>query len=198
MFGKVVQNGSKLGRDSLSEAAFGATTGNEIKSSAEPSDWYAIQTRYRCEKKVGVALERKGIVAFIPLLQEIHRWSDRKQKVEVPLFSGYAFAQVELSANLRRTVLQTEGVIAFVGAGDELTPVPPRQIEDLRRLLRQKLPCALSPFLTTGQRVRIRGGCLDGLEGLLQKNDAKRLVISIESIQRAVAVQIEGYELELI
>jgi hypothetical protein len=56
----------------------------------------------------------------------------------------------------------------------------------------------LSPFLTTGQRVRIRGGCLDGLEGLLQKNDAKRLVISIESIQRAVAVQIEGYELELI
>jgi hypothetical protein len=56
----------------------------------------------------------------------------------------------------------------------------------------------LSPFLTAGQRVRIRGGCLDGLEGILKENDASHLVISIESIQRSVAVQIEGYELELI
>jgi transcription antitermination factor NusG len=65
-------------------------------------------------------------------------------------------------------------------------------------LLVQKLRCALSPFLTAGQRVRIRGGCLDGLEGILKENDASHLVISIESIQRSVAVQIEGYELELI
>jgi hypothetical protein len=49
-----------------------------------------------------------------------------------------------------------------------------------------------------GRRVRIRGGCLDGLEGILEQNQEKSLVISIESIQRSVAIKIEGYELELI
>ncbi len=194
--GKFVQNAPKLNRDSVSEAVPDAVSGSRFCS--ERVVWYAIQTRYRYEKKVTRALDRKGIATFLPLLQEIHRWSDREQKIETPLFPGYTFAQVELTAGTRKSVLQTGGVIAWVGSQDEVTPIPPRQIEDLRRLLGQKLRCSLSPFLTSGQRVRIRGGCLDGLEGILEKNEAARLVISIESIQRSIAIQIEGYELELI
>jgi len=161
-------------------------------------EWYAIQTRYRCEKKVTHLLNRKGLETFIPLLVATHRWSDRKKAIHTPLFSGYTFARLELSPNLRKTVLQTAGVIAFVASGGETTPVPASQVEDLRRLLSQKVPCALAPFLNVGQRVRVRGGCLDGLEGILAQNDAKRLVVSIEPIQRSLAIQIDGYELELI
>ena len=193
-----MQNASKLNRDSISEAVPDAVTASAVRFCSERVEWYAIQTRCRFEKKVTRALERKGITTFLPLLQEVHRWSDREQKIETPLFPGYTFAQVELSAGTRRAVLQTEGVVAWVGSQDEVRSIPQRQIEDLRRLLSQKLRCSLSPFLTAGQRVRIRGGCLDGLEGLLEKNDAARLVISIASIQRSIAIQIEGYELELI
>jgi transcription antitermination factor NusG len=162
------------------------------------SEWYAIQTRYRCEKKVTHSLNRKGLETFLPLLAETHRWSDRKKAIQTPLFSRYTFARLELSSHLRHVVLQTEGVIGFVASGGEIIPVPPRQVEDLRRLLSQEVPCALAPFLKVGRRVRIRGGCLDGLEGILAQNDPKHLVVSIESIQRSVAIQIDGYELELI
>ena len=88
--------------------------------------------------------------------------------------------------------------MGFVSTHGDASSVPSRQIDDLRRLLGQKTPCALRPFLTIGQRVRIRGGCLDGLEGILSHSSQKTLVISVECIQRSVEVTIEGYELELV
>jgi len=194
---KVVENVAKAGRDLIS----GALPAPPLASQCDQPngcEWYAIQTRYRCEKKVTHALNRKGLETFIPLLVETHRWSDRKKAIHAPLFSGYTFARLQLSPNLRKTVLQTEGVMGFVASGGEIIPVPSRQLEDLRRLLSQKVPCALAPFLNVGRRVRVRGGCLDGLEGILAQNDAKHLVVSFESIQRSVAVQIDGYELEMI
>lgn len=74
--------------------------------------------------------------------------------------------------------------------------VPKNQIEHLQLLLARKVPCSLHPFLSVGQRVRIQGGCLHGLEGILAQNEERRLVISIASIQRAIAIEIDGYELE--
>jgi transcription antitermination factor NusG len=88
--------------------------------------------------------------------------------------------------------------MGFVNGHGDASSIPSQQIDDLRRLLAQKLPCALRAFLKVGQRVRIRGGCLNGLEGVLAQSSQRTLVISIECIQRSVAVTIEGYELELV
>jgi transcription antitermination factor NusG len=95
-------------------------------------------------------------------------------------------------------LLHTEGVLGLIGFRGEAIPIPGKQIDDLKELLSQKVPCSLHAFLKVGQRVRIRGGCLDGMEGILQQRGDKALVISIESIQRAVSIAIEGYELEMI
>jgi transcription antitermination factor NusG len=76
--------------------------------------------------------------------------------------------------------------------------VPPKQIEDLQLLLQEKGLFSLHPFVHVGQRVRIRNGCLHGLEGILVQHEKKKLVISIQSIQRSLAIEIEGYELELV
>jgi transcription termination/antitermination protein NusG len=162
------------------------------------AQWYSIQTRYRFERKVTAQLQHKGLQTFLPLLEEFHRWSDRRQPVYVPLFSGYTFACFELSTEVRMQLLHTEGVIGVISFRGVAASIPAKQIEDLQRLLSQKVPCALHAFLKVGQQVRIRGGCLDGLEGILEQRGEKNLVISIESIQRAVAITIEGYELELI
>ena len=143
-------------------------------------------------------LQNKGVQTFLPLLEEIHHWSDRQKSVDIPLFSGYGFVHVDLSAVSRMGVLCTAGVIRFVTFGGEATPIPTAQIDDLRMLLSQKVPCALHAFLKIGQQVRIRGGCLDGLVGILEQSGQKNLIISIESIQRSVAIKIEGYELELV
>jgi transcription antitermination factor NusG len=45
--------------------------------------------------------------------------------------------------------------------------------------------------------VRIRGGSLEGIEGILiSASGENRLVISVDSIARSFAIQIEGYEVE--
>jgi transcription antitermination factor NusG len=167
-------------------------------SSAETSSdepWYVVQTRYRFENKIAAQLQRKGIETFLPVLNETHCWSDRQKTISLPLFSGYVFVRLP-PATCRTQLLRTEGVMGFVNIHGDANPVPSWQIDDLRRLLSQKLPCSLHAFLKVGQRVRIRGGCLDGVQGILAQSGQKTLVVSIECIQRAVAITIEGYELE--
>lgn len=175
-----------------------AASNLSLPLSLQAAQWYSIQTRYRFERKVTDQLQQKGLQVFLPLLRELHQWSDRRQPVYVPLFSGYTFVRFELSAGLRMELLHTEGVIGLIGFRGVATPIPAKQIDDLQKLLSQKVPCSLHAFLKVGQQVRIRGGCLDGLEGILEQRGEKNLVISIESIQRAVAITIEGYELEMI
>lgn len=167
-------------------------------SSAPDAPWYVVQTRYRFESKVAAQLQGKGVETFLPVLSETHRWTDRQKTISLPLFSGYVFVRLHPSAPSRTRVLRTEGVIGFVSVHGDASPIPSGQIDDLRRLLAQKLPCALHAFLTVGQRVRIRGGCLDGLEGILAESNQKTLVISIACIERSLAVTIAGYELELV
>jgi len=64
-------------------------------------------------------------------------------------------------------------------------------------LLQEKVPFSLYPFVHAGQRVRIRGGCLNGIEGVVMAQQKTKLVISIESIQRSLAIELPGYELDL-
>jgi transcription antitermination factor NusG len=160
--------------------------------------WYAIRVRPKFEKKAESQLRNKGIETFLPLVRQVRRWSDRRKLVETPLFSGYGFVRVQLSPKERLRVLQTPGVMNFVGLPAGATPVNDTQVESLRRLLSSTAECSIHPFLRTGQRVRIRGGSLDGVEGILQKNAQKRLILSIECIQRSIAVELEGYDLEVV
>jgi len=143
-------------------------------------------------------LSQKGVETFFPQRKEVHRWSDREKLVAIPLFAGYVFVRTGNSRTAHLHILQTTGVIGFVGSQGEGTPVPPEQVEHLRKLLEQQVPCSLHAFLQVGRRVRVRGGCLDGVEGILAESAQKSLVISIDCIQRSLLVQLEGYELELV
>jgi transcription antitermination factor NusG len=164
----------------------------------EAAVWFALQTRYRFEKKVAAQLSSKGMEVFLPLRTENREWNDRRKLVTVPLFPGYAFVRSARSLALRLLVLQTAGVMGFVSLAGTAAIVPHKQIEDLRLLLEQSVPFSLCPFLKAGQRVRIRGGCLQGLEGLRTDRDEGKLVISIESIQRSLAIELQGHEVEFI
>lgn len=162
------------------------------------AQWFTVLTRYRFEKKVAAGLEHMGIEAFLPLLGATHRWSDRQKTIQSPLFPGYVFTHFCWSNRVRLRVLHVPGVIRFVNFGPEVTAVPAKQIESLQALLANNVPCTLHAFIKIGRRVRIKGGCLDGLEGILEACGQKQLVVAIDSIERAVAIQIEGYELELV
>ncbi len=168
-----------------------------VVAAAAPQ-WFAVQTRYRFEKRVVAQLNHKSCEVYLPLLTEHHTWSARQKLVTTPLFPGYAFVHIDQSHESRQTVLQTAGLIGFVSFGGMAVAVPAKQIEDLRLLLHEKGLFSLHAFVHAGQRVRIRGGCLHGLEGVLVQHEKGKLVISIESIQRSLAIEIKGYELELV
>lgn len=163
-----------------------------------PEAWFVLQVRYRFEKKVEVQLSGKGMDVFLPLRKENRAWTDRKKVVTVPLFPGYAFVRSAKSLALRLLILQTAGVMGFVSFAGTAATVPQKQIDDLRLLLAREVPFSLYPFVKAGQRVRIRGGALDGMQGLLTQREKGKLVISIDSIQRSLAIEIQGYEVELI
>lgn len=160
------------------------------------AQWYAIQTRPRHEKKVTAELNDKCIESYLPLMPQVHHWSDRRKLVQVPLFPGYVFVHTQLDGRARLAVLNIWGALSFVGSQRDARPIPDSQIEDIRTVLTTKLSLSPYPFLKVGQRVRVRGGALDGVEGILITNGQRRLVISVESIHRSLSITIEGYDVE--
>jgi transcription antitermination factor NusG len=167
---------------------------------AEPTgEWYALQTKPRHEKRVATALESKGIFCFLPIHTELRQWSDRKQKVELPLFSTYVFAKTDSSRESRGAILRTDGIVAFVGSGGFGTPIPDEQMDAVRAILQARIAFTHHSFLNVGQLVRVRGGSLDGVQGILvSKNGDQSLIISVETIQRSLALRVEGYVVEAV
>jgi len=168
-----------------------------IAAAPEEILWYAVHTRCQHEKKVARQLTEKGVIAFLPLLSLTRRWSDRNKAVEMPLFPGYVFVRMKQSVESRLPILQAYGVAGFVGVRGWGSPIPDKQIEDLQVLLSRKVPFECYPFLREGRRVRVRGGCLDGIEGILVERISDRsLVLSVEPIQRSVVIRVEDYDFE--
>ena len=161
----------------------------------EPS-WYAVRTRPRHEKKVAAELQEKGITIYLPLFSQVRRWSDRRKIIEVPLFSCYAFVHSVLNLHLRVVLYGISGALGFVGPNNEGVPIPDAQIETIRTLMASNVPHTPYPLLKVGQRVRVRGGALDGVEGILATKGDRRLVISVESIHAAFSINLEGYDIE--
>ena len=165
--------------------------------SPDQTRWYALHTRARHEKTAERRLREQGMETFLPVAQEVHRWSDRKKKVEVPLFSCYVFVRCALNAEDRKRVYQVDSIHGFVGTKGIGMPIPDEQIETIRTVLMQDTPWRMHTFLKAGQRVRVRGGALDGVEGVfLSENGDHSLIISVDAIQRSMAVRIDGYDVE--
>jgi transcription antitermination factor NusG len=115
------------------------------------------------------------------------------------MFSCYAFVRIVHTVEERLKVLQTPGVLGFVGSERQGTPIPEEQIESLRTAINGNIQCFPHDFLSVGRRVRIRGGSLDGVEGILVRQGGDQsLVLSVELLQRSVAIRVEGYDIELV
>jgi transcription antitermination factor NusG len=166
---------------------------------AVAASWFAIQTKPRHEKKVNAELREKGVDSFLALHRERRRWSDRYSWVELPLFSQYLFVRVPTSAEMRAKILQTPGVVQFVGAPGRGTPIPSDQIESLKTIVAKRIPITPHEFLRVGKRVRIRGGALEGIEGILSEiRTDKSLVVSVDLIQKSVAIRLDGFQVETV
>jgi transcription antitermination factor NusG len=152
--------------------------------------WYAVRTAAGREKAVSAQFQHKGFEDFLPLYKTRRQWSDRQKELELPLFPGYIFCRFDFSNRL--PILITPGVKLIVGYGKIPAPVSEAEIDSLRRAVAsgaQTMPC---PYLSIGQRVRVREGSLAGVEGiLLQIKNSWRIVLSVELLRRSVAVELD-------
>lgn len=173
--------------------------GNSFEEEASDPRWFAVWTRSRQEKIAAAMLGTLGVQHFLPLKSELRQWSDRKQTVHLPLFSGYLFVRMDPNKDSRLEVLKTPGIAGFVGNNTGPLPIPDQQIEDIRTVLTERVECSVLPFLEEGARVRVVRGPLAGIEGrLLQGNSTSRLLISIEMIHKSLAVSVSRDDVELL
>ena len=173
------------------------SSSSALRPEAGQSAWFAVHTRTRFEKAAACELREKGIESFVPLLPARHKWSDRQRLVHEPLFPAYVFVRIAPVQDTRIAVLRTIGVNSFVGARGIGTPIPDAEIQTVHTVLEQCVQVQLHPYLNVGKRVRIRGGCLNGIEGILTAiSGSESMVVSVQLIQRSIAMRITGYEVE--
>lgn len=154
--------------------------------------WYAIWTRSRQEKLASTMLRNLGVHHYLPLKSELRQWSDRKQMVEMPVFSGYLFVHINpLLKNSQLQVLKSPGVVAFVGSQSGPLPIPDQEIENIRTVLAARVAYTPCPSLNKGDRVRVIRGPLAGVEGtLVTGNSTAHLLVSIEMIRQSLSVNV--------
>jgi transcription antitermination factor NusG len=152
--------------------------------------WYALQVRPRFEKQVAQSIGAKGINTLLPMYLARRRWSDRTKELELPLFDGYVFCQVDLEVRL--PVLITPGVMRFVGVGKIPIPIDSLEIEAIQRTVQSGLAAKPWPFMKAGDRVRVDGGPLRNLEGILMRTAGDdHVVLSVTLLQRSMAIRME-------
>jgi transcription antitermination factor NusG len=160
--------------------------------------WYAVHVRSRHEFKVLDRLTKAGIDAFLPVVERLNKWKDRKKLVSFPLFPGYLFVHIHKIYDTMLAILKTPGVVRFISnIPGEPEPVPDDQIISLKRLVESKENLDPYPYLKEGQRVRIKKGPLKGVEGILVERHGQHiLVLSVDILRQGVSIKIDASDVE--
>ncbi len=153
--------------------------------------WYAVYVRSRYEKKVHQTLGEQEIISFLPLLDTWKQWSDRKKKVSEPLFRGYVFVNIDIRRD-NINVLDTEGVVKFIGIKRTPSVIGEKDIDWLKKLVRE--PDSITRRVNTlpaGQRVRVLAGPFKDFEGVVVRQGREtKLVVFFDTIMQGVEVSI--------
>lgn len=156
----------------------------------ESGQWFALVVKPRFDKAVAQALESKGYETLVPVYKKYHRYGNRSKHFELPLFPGYVCCRFDVQARL--PVVTTPGVMRVLGVRNAPVPLSDVEIASLQTAMKAQLPIQPFPFVTAGQRVRIRSGILAGVEGIvLGLKGELRLVLSITLLQRSVVLEID-------
>jgi transcription antitermination factor NusG len=162
--------------------------------------WHALYVRSRAEKKVLWQLEENGFTAYLPLITQMKQWSDRKKKVEEPLFKSYVFVY----SNEREyiPILNVYGVIKFVTFERKAVIVPENQILAIKKFVNdfekgEEYKMMNNEELKVGQKVRIINGPMKGLTGKLETIRNKRhLIVYIDVVGQCIPVHIPRAKVE--
>lgn len=149
------------------------------------SNWYALYTKPRWEKKVAAQLNKKGFEVYCPMNVVRRRWTDRYKIIEDPLFKSYVFIRFDINDQTR--VRLTDGVVNFVYWQGRPAMIHENEIILIKKFLNEFSDVqATSIALNTGLKVRVKAGLMMNHEGL---------VIDVKNNSVSVMLETLGYQL---
>jgi len=159
--------------------------------------WYAVFTFPQNEKSVVRHLEMRDVESFLPTYETLRVWKNRQRvKTILPLFPTYLFVRIEWRERVK--VLQSPGVVQIVGGCKDSAALQDSEIELLRIGLHGR---KVEPYreLVVGERVRIKSGLMEGVEGtLVRKCNGVRFVLTLALINQHAAIEVDADALELV
>jgi transcription antitermination factor NusG len=159
------------------------------------SAWWAVYTRHQHERTVAKMLSSKGFEVFLPLYESKRFWKDRNKMLSLPLFPCYLFVRGERQRRLH--VVTTPGVHMILCNGEHAATIPEFEIQAIRKTVEGPFHVEPHPFLKCGERVRIKRGTLEGVEGILvRKKNQCRLVLSVDMLAQSVGVEVDVSDVE--
>jgi transcription antitermination factor NusG len=163
---------------------------NKPENNSDTQDdrkWLVIYTTPRAEKKVNERLTEQDIETYLPLYTTIRQWSDRRKKVELPLFSSYIFVRVGEKERVK--VLETFGVVRFLFYLRKPAVVRDKEIEAIRLFLHQTE--GLKIKVEVGQKVEISAGPMEGVYGEVVRIGKEKLVLRIEQLSMSLVAEVD-------
>lgn len=160
------------------------------KSRVIQKHWYIWYTKPRVEKKLQKELTAEGVETFLPLIKELHQWSDRKKWVEVPLFRGYIFTRI--SPRRFQEIRQNNGIVTYVRFDGQAAIMTEEEIERIQKLITdpEDLEVVHHEFYE-GEKVEVITGPLMGVEGLVvEQKGTKKVAVNIEKLGKSILVQV--------
>jgi transcription antitermination factor NusG len=189
---------ARLQEDRVSMSIEALDTAKAVETAADHTHpmWFAVYTRSRHEQRVYDRLCALDIEVFLPMMESVRQWSDRRKRIMMPLFPGYLFVKISWLPENRLAILKQPGVVRIISDYENAAPIPEEQIMAIQRFIAHDIRMDPCPYIRVGQRAEIRKGVLKGLQGiLLRKKGAYRFVIAVDMIQQAVSVEVNAEDL---
>lgn len=154
-------------------------------------NWYVVYTKPKWEKKVAEQLKEKGIECYCPLITTIKQWSDRKKKVEVPLFNSYVFLQ--LDEKDRNLAFLSSGVVRYLFWLGKPAIVKDDEIKTIKNWLEgsNSEDISVEPY-RTGTKIKVVSGPFANQEAVIQEVNKKEYVLFLESLGCVLKMNIKG------
>jgi transcription antitermination factor NusG len=144
-------------------------------------NWYVVYTKPKWEKKVAEQLKNKGIECYCPLITQVRQWSDRKKKVEVPLFNSYVF--VQLPDSERNAVFQSVGVVRYLFWLGKPAVVRDEEISVIKKWLNPSKGNEVSVFsFQIGDAIQLDSGPFSNQKAIVQEVTNTHYVLVLESL----------------
>lgn len=154
----------------------------------ESPRWHVVHTKSRQEKALSELLQASGVESFLPLVRKVRHYGHRRRVVEAPLFPSYLFLWGTPEATYIAT--GTKRAAGVVRVPDQLRL--DRELQQIRLALEGDAELDPYPFLEKGRPVRVTGGPLRGVEGLIEdRRSPHRLILQIYTLGRATALEID-------